>query len=161
MSTLDAITLSIAVLGAVLGIVNTWHALSLRMVRLVVRPSAAVRIGAGAFKSTIHVPPPGTVADLCIEVTNLSAFAVTIDEVGLLPRRGKVRQAIPRPILADGGAWPRRLQPRESVSTYCDPGSVADTVQVKCAYATTACGHTAKASSPALRALFDRSTTLV
>jgi hypothetical protein len=53
--------------------------------------------------------------------------------------------------LADHGPWPRRLEPRSSISVYGQaPGSVSG-ARIKCAYARTDCGVTKRGNSPALR----------
>jgi len=65
----DYLTIAAALLGAVLGVMNTWNAIDQRRVRLRVRPSHAITVPDGALK-------------FCVEVLNLSAFAVTITEVG-------------------------------------------------------------------------------
>jgi hypothetical protein len=53
-----------------------------------------------------------------IEVTNLSEFAVTIQEVGILYEGTKKPGTLLSPILLDGGTWPRRLESRMAVSVY-------------------------------------------
>ncbi len=108
MMPVEAITLAIAVLGAVLGLLNTWHQLDRSRVKLRVRPKHAISIG-GVLQGV----------DFCIEVTNLSAFEVTISEAGLLYRGTDARGCMTAPpILIDGGKWPRRLPPRSSVTVY-------------------------------------------
>jgi hypothetical protein len=61
----DYITMGAAALGAGLGLMNTWNAMSQRRVRLRVRPAYATVVPAGAIA-------------FCIEVINLSTFPVTI-----------------------------------------------------------------------------------
>jgi len=75
----DYVTLAVASVGAVLGIINTWHGLSERRVRLKVVPKTSYPVDdRGNFG-----PEMG-----CIEVTNLSAFPVTVrDMVTVLPCR--------------------------------------------------------------------------
>jgi hypothetical protein len=104
----QAITLAVAFLGAVLGIINTWHGLDKSKVKLKVQPAHAIPYG-GAD------PAIG----LSIQVINLSAFAVTIEEVGML-YHGKSSRGVLRPILLDGGNWPRRLAPRANFSKPVD-----------------------------------------
>lgn len=139
----EYITLGAALLGAVLGIMNTWNAMSARRVRLRVRPAHALTdTGQWMFS---------------IEVLNMSNFPLTIREVGFTLKRssstkGK-RAAVMRPILIDGKPWPRRLEARESVSVLCeipDPSQPIDK-----AYAHTACGEVKYGDSPALRQLRD------
>lgn len=142
----EGITLALAMLGAVLGVLNTWNAISQRRVRLRVKPAYAFAVPAG---NTMFG----------IEVVNLSNFAVTVTEVGFtLNGRTLKRQraAIPQPILIDGKPWPRRLEARESVSTYFDPREVIGSGrQIGRAYVQTSCGEVAFGTSPALEQLRD------
>ncbi len=143
----DYITLALAVLGAVLGVMNTWNAMSQRRLRLKVRPSHAVAIGTGANA-------------FCIEVVNLSTFPVTIAEVGLLfgsslfQGERPERMVVTSPIIIDGGSWPRRLEARQSVSVYFDPRTIGHPHKpLGKAYALTACGELVSGDSPALAQL--------
>ena len=136
----EGITLSIAVLGAVLGIINTWHALDRSRVKLKVRPAHAIPVGG--------VDPRLT---FCIEVTNLSAFAVTVHDVGVFYRGTDQRGSFVQPVLMDGGPWPRRLEPRSSVTVYGQRPESFPNQRIKCAYAKTECGVTKTGSSPALK----------
>jgi hypothetical protein len=144
MTWIQAITLAIAMLGAVLGIINTFIAVNNRRVRLRVRPMYTVGAPAGA--------------GFGIEVVNLSSFPVTISDVGLLYGRAwsalPARMVIADPILFDGGGWPRRLEPRSEVSVYFDPRSIPARRFGK-AYAKTSCGEIATGDSPALKQLRD------
>lgn len=73
----EGITFAIALLGAVLGLLNTWIAIDQRRVRLRVSPAYALTPNVIGFS---------------IAVTNLSAFPLTISEVGLaLPGRKESR----------------------------------------------------------------------
>jgi hypothetical protein len=103
----QAVTLSVAVLGAVLGIINTWHGLDKSRLKLKVTPAHAIPVGG--------VDPMLT---FCIEVTNLSTFPVTICDVGVFYKGTDKRWSIIHPVLIDRGPWPRRLEPRSSVSVY-------------------------------------------
>lgn len=141
MSILDGVTLAIAILGAALGLINTWHVLDRSRVKLRVRPKHAVPVGTIDANLTF-----------CIEVTNLSAFAVTIEETGVFYKGTDSRGAYTRPILIDGGEWPRRLEPRSSVTVFGQsPRKLGHTL--KCAYASTACGVTRRGTSPAFKQL--------
>lgn len=135
----DTITLTVAivgavtgVLGAVLGIVNTWNTISARKVRVVVRPTFAY--GIDIFGGLAARPRVG------IEVVNLSTFPVTVTEVGFALAGTKARANVLRPIVIDGKPWPRRLEAREAVSTYCDPPDDPK-ARVKAVYASLATGE--------------------
>lgn len=136
----QAITLSIAVVGAVLGIINTWHSLDVSRVKLKVRPAHAIPVGA--------VIPALT---FCIEVTNLSTFAVTVCDVGVFYHGTDRRGSFVNPFLLDGGKWPRRLEPRSSVTVYGERPESLPNQRIKCAYARTQCGVTETGTSPALK----------
>jgi hypothetical protein len=137
-----AITLAIAVLGAGLGIINTWLSLDKSRVKLRVRPMRAIPLGAANPRLTFM-----------IEVTNLSAFAVTVCDVGLFFSGTKERLTFVNPITGDGEPWPRRLEPRSSVSIYGEPPASTPEHRLKCAYARTECGVTRTGTSPAFKAL--------
>ena len=139
MTLVTAITLAIAVLGAVLGIINTWHGLSRTKVRLKVVPAHAIPFG-GTDPSV----------NFSIAVTNLSEFAVTIREVGVLYEGTDKREAMIRPVILDGGSWPRRLEPRTSVSAYGRAPEITGRPRIRRAYAMTDCGLTKTGTSPAL-----------
>lgn len=138
------ITVILATVGTVLGCINTVDLLNKRRVRLRVVPQCAVFNGDGVWTSRILYDPCGTV---CIEVTNLSAFPLTIQEVGYtLPKPS--RATFVKPILHDSKGWPRRLEPRESVTVY---GEIADVPHnIRKAFARTACGVMRLGNSRAL-----------
>jgi hypothetical protein len=153
MDVAGAITLAIAVLGAVLGVMNLLHERSQSKVKLRVVPKlAAVVDERGTIQRTKSASGPVDGIP-CIEVINLSAFAVTVSEVGFTVKGNKKQRfATPMPELIDEKPWPRRLDSRESVSTYLSlPQQLAGRIDK--AYAVTECGHKAYGSSPALVAL--------
>jgi hypothetical protein len=137
---IQAITLAIAVLGAALGVINTWHGLDKSRVKLKVRPAHAIPVGAANPNITFS-----------IEVTNLSAFAVTVSDVGVIYHGTDVRGSIVSPIIIDGVGWPRRLEQRSSVSIYGQRPDSENGRSIKCAYARTQCGVTVTGNSPALK----------
>lgn len=100
-----AITLAIAVLGAALGILNTWNSINDRRVRIRVVPKGSLAPG---------------FSGMAIEVVNLSAFPITISEIGFtigrsqgtLPRRAP----IPAQMFVDGTAVPIKLDRHASFS---------------------------------------------
>lgn len=143
----DAVTLVIASVGAVLGVLNTWRAFDRDRPKLRVRPKQAIPVGA--------VPDPRT--RLCLDITNLSNFPLTVSEVGVLYRGTKARGAVPSPVVFDGGSFPRRLEPRTSFTVYFHPDAFAHIPhRARCAYATTDCGLTFKGRGPALDLLANR-----
>jgi hypothetical protein len=144
----DYITLCAAIIGAVLGILNMWNTLNQRRIRLRVSPAHAIFF-------------PDHRRGFCIEVVNLSAFPVTINEVGfeIAGRifKGSPRLAVPNPKLLDSKPWPRRLESRESVSAYLDvQNKMVDRGEIITkAYVRTACGAIRHGNSPALRQLVE------
>jgi hypothetical protein len=139
-SLLQAITLAIAVLGAVLGIVNTWQVFDASRVKLKVLPKHAIPVG-GADPSL----------RFCVAVTNLSAFPLTVNEVGVMFRGTDERGVFVHPVLLDGGPWPRRLESRSTVTVYgARPGPIRGH-PIVCAYAETDCGNRKCGTSAALK----------
>jgi len=138
----DIITIGLASVGAALGVMNTWNALSQRRVWLVVRPTYAL--------DPEGLRPPM----LSISVTNLSSFPMTINEVGFTGPKGATkgkRAMIVQPHVIDGKSWPRRLESREAVSLYFGLEDVRrDPAYLAKAYAGTECGVYAYGTSPAL-----------
>lgn len=140
----DFITFGAALLGACLGVMNTWNAINQRRVRLRVRPTHAFAV-------------PNAARMFCIEVINLSTFPVTISEVGFTTRhwidRGD-RLAVVGPLIIDGRPWPRRLETREAVSVYFSPSDVlSQRKPIGRVYARTSCDEVAYGTSPALKQL--------
>ena len=155
MTLIQAITLTIAVLGAVLGVINTFVALDRNRVKLRVIPMAAT-FNKSLLVSTI-IKNGACKTHILIEVQNLSAFAVTIREVGLLYHKNKKRGKWVRSTVCTGGDLPHRLDPQSSFSVF---NCVADMVKsgvhvddVKCAYAMTDCDVVRRGNSPALKTL--------
>lgn len=146
----EVLTLVIAALGAVLGLLNTWNTISARRVRLLVKTTFAYSL------DDLDAPPM-----MGIEVINLSAFAVTVTEVGFLLLDSKSRATATPPLIIDGKPWPRRLEAREAVSTYLHRPD-GERRRVKAAYAHLASGETITGKGPAiknLRAAMARETT--
>ena len=148
MTGLEVATLGIALLGAGLGIINTWQSIDRDRVKLRVTPKMS------------HSFFPGvddTFPRLCIEVLNLSAFPVTVSEVGLTLHGTDKQFKLFVPIIHDGGPFPRRLEPRSSFTAYFESGAENHPAftSVKSAYAKTDCGEMATGDSPALRSLVE------
>jgi len=111
----DGVTLSIAVLGAALGIINTANNLNQQKVKLRVTPKLAFMF-----------PPYAQTVELgCIEVTNLSAFPVTVNQIGFTLDGGRLSKkkqklVITAPRMSDNGPFPRRLESREAMTCYLE-----------------------------------------
>jgi hypothetical protein len=135
----DTITLAIAVLGAGLGIINTWHSLRSARVRIRVIPKWALT---------------ADWTGLSIDVVNLSNFPVTITEVGFTLERGLSRLPrrvpIPSSAVMQGPTLPVLLQPREALDIVFSCEWVGS-LQIHEAYALTASGEIARGRSGALR----------
>lgn len=142
MEFMGTVTFGIALLGAVLGIINTWRNIDRDRVRLLVKPAHAIPVGAME-----HTHPN---IEFGIEVVNLSVFPVIVSEVGFLHRGLDSRAAAMQPLTLDGKTTPRKLEPRESASFYMVRPEPRDGHPIKCAYANTSCGRTFKGTSPAL-----------
>ncbi len=145
MSIAGSITLAIAVLGAALGILNTWQSYDRDRIKLRVVPKIA--FGVGPMMDSRNWP--------CIEIINRSSFPVSISQVGFLLKQANKRLISLEPTLSDRGQLPKRLESRSSISVYFDPSFAKEPnfKAVTCAFAETQCGTVVKGSSPALRSL--------
>ena len=160
MTSVQWLTLGIAVLGAVLGVINTLHQLTRNRVRLKVIPKVDFMLGneiAAAtdrdddlFQKMVENRRP---ARICIEVVNLGCVPVTISDVGFVLKKGGTRKVIVAPEVTKGKTWPTRLDPREAVTAYAPIGAeIEPEVALRgLAYATTDCDHTRYGSSAAMR----------
>lgn len=139
----DTVTVAIASIGAVLGIINTWKGYDKDRPKLKIMPKQAIPVGIGDTRRR-----------LCIDVTNLSSFSLTVVEVGVFYHGTNERGASVRPIIIDGGDFPRKLEPRTSFTPYFSPDAFEGCKhQIKCAYVKTDCGLTFTGNSPALKQL--------
>ena len=134
------VTLSIAIIGAVLGLINTWFGLDRARLKLKVIPAHAIPLGSSDER-----------LQFCIEIINLSIFPVTISEAGVFFYGTDRRGRIINPVFADGGRWPRKLESRESITVYSQVPDLENGERIRCAYAKTQCGCVKVGSSPALR----------
>ena len=142
-SWMGAITFALAVLGSMLGVINTWRNIDKDRVKLRVTPKSALPLGSGMDTSLTF----------CVEVINLSAIPVTVSEVGIL-YKGKDSRGVMTaisPIMSPPGDFPRRLQPRSSFTVYS--AKPDNPKGLKCAFAKTDCGVLATGTSPAFRQL--------
>ena len=138
------LTFGIAVVGAALGVFNTWRSWSRDQPKLRVRCIRGFTVGhAPSFPSNMFG----------IEVTNLSTFPLVISEVGFGLRGTTDRMLIPHPYLLDSGPWPRTLAPRDQVTAYTDADSFDRSRRVKDIYASTVCGTTVRRKQKKLEQL--------
>ena len=133
-----------ATVGAVLGVWNLVQGFWQRRVRLNVVPKLSSNRGSAVLSSDRD-----TLADgfACIEVTNLSAFPVTIAEVGfsLIGEAGR-SVIIPNPT----SLLLKRLEPRESIDIRVTKG-VGFPKKARRGFATTQCKHTRYGDSIVLK----------
>ncbi len=141
---LQIITIVIASVGAVLGIINTWFNLDRSRVKLKVLPKHAIPVG--AFDPNLK---------FCIEITNLSLFPVSVDSAGVLYHGTGSRGLFIDPIFMEGGNWPKRLESRSSVTVYRQLPEPFRGHKIKCAYAQTQCGKLITGNSGALKQIAD------
>jgi hypothetical protein len=162
MTSMQIITLVTAIVGAicgicgaVLGIINTWSQLSRNRVRLKVIPKLAYMVGGNDVMAGVRsceyqqdLSNKGTPSRLCIEVINLSAFAVTISDAGF-GKKDRNRLALIKPEVSKK-SWPTRLEPHEAVMLYAAIGlSLNPTIMLKAvAYAETDCGVVCYGTTP-------------
>lgn len=152
--TREDITFGFAIIGCALGLLNYWRSWDRDRVKIKVLPKLSRFLhqnGAivGAISSTERDYDKSRI---CIEVINLSSFAVTICDVGFVAKGGG-KFSMFQPITYDGKDFPRKLAPRESVSFYASenpfehvqPGTIA------CAYAETECDTLTTGKSKALK----------
>ena len=168
MKPIEIVTLVTAIVGAVcgisgtiLGIVNTWSQISRNRMRLRVVPKVDFITSDGNFtasKATNQMRQlvgSGTLSRWCIEVVNLSAFAVTISEVGFAKSNGLRHVLVPADV-SNGGSFPSRLEPREAVTLYAESGVKPDPEVMRrpYAYAKTDCGVLCSGTSPIYKDYF-------
>lgn len=159
----DVITSVAAIVGMILGVYNFVRAWADDRVRLQVTPKASSFQGFGIDGKKLYISNrnaydlhhPTTRPDtLSVEIVNISKFAVIIDEVGLKRMWTRSRMTMINPIVPDGRPWPRKLEPRESVTVHFDATKLLDLDHigaVRKAYASTVCGATRYGRSGALR----------
>jgi hypothetical protein len=138
----DVITLSIAGVGAALGLLNTWRASDQSRVHLRVAPKIAYPMMPGEPKRPIG----------CFDIVNLSLFPVWINEFGFTidgdPRKNK-RMVILELFSSDMQPLQRAiLEPRRSITVYFEITNIQ--ANFKKAYVRTECGEVAYGTGPAL-----------
>jgi hypothetical protein len=150
----DEITLAVALLGAGLGIFNTLYSINQRKMNLRVIPKYAENFLSRMSSSSQAKGKDGDLYNQwgCIEVINLSAFPVTLAEIGFTysgDHRKKTLCMIGEPGTTDGIPLRRRLESREAVTGYFLLNVIKPGVQK--AYAHTDCGKVGYGTSAALK----------
>ncbi len=107
-----AVTLAIAILGAGLGILNTWQSADRDRVKLRLSPMAGYPITHGKV---------GREPMIGIEVINRSAFPVTIEQVGFQRKGSKDLGQFWNPLTTSGERLPIRMEPRSALTFYVEP----------------------------------------
>ena len=140
-------TFLIALLGAVLGIINlllTWKRGRLR-VKVIPKSFFGVDPDTGTPDSRFYFKTSNgdTVPKyLCVDVIN-KGVATTVNEVGFLLKDTNERFVIMKQFPSRKIPIPFRLEPHSSVTVYADAfeaDTVRDVAKFKCAYATVASG---------------------
>jgi hypothetical protein len=158
MNTIDAVTFLVALLGVGLGVFNTWYLFKSPRFRLKVVPKLCFDMQGGRYlaidwdEQVQQLRAAGAPSRWGIEVINLNAFAVTIDEIGFSDATDDGQMAMVDPEISRGKKWPVRLKAREKVMFYSTDGmDLPKTVLANTrAYAKTDCGHCVYGTSPAL-----------
>ena|SRR6266446_6907678 len=135
----DVMTQVLAIIGAVAGVAGTIVA-GLAYLHSVMLEKVHLRVGTGWATDAMATRA-------YISVTNLSAFPVTIREVGFISRDENKRFIMPGMF---GTVLPARMEPRTSKSFYFDPTfQVSEANQeAHAAYAQTDCGERRFAKGP-------------
>ena len=142
---IKTITFGLALLGAVLGIMNTWRNFDKDRVKLRVTPKTAIPFG-----------DADSDIDYCIEVVNLSGFTVTVNDAGFFYYGTKTRATLSVcPLTFDNGEFPRRLEPRTAFTLYGKNLNMLKNGEhkIKSVFATTDCGVTISKKSKFTRSM--------
>lgn len=143
MDATQTITIILALIGTILGVLNTLDHFLRKRVNLRVRPGQGVCVGGVAHLGKI----------LSIEAVNLSDFPLTISDVGFIQQKTNNRLCCINPITNSGQSLPIRLESRESVVFYQPKSNIepSEFASVNAAYVSTACGMVLKGKSPAIK----------
>lgn len=148
MKPLEIVTLLTAILGAALGVLNTWHTYSRSRVKLKVASKIGHRTTSGPiFAANLTPAPPGLDVSkgsfVGIEIVNHSPFPVTVTEFGFLD--GTNRHILNNPQLSGGRTMPPRLEFRESVCACVPLAEIPlELLSRVIPYCSTECGTIAK-----------------
>ena len=155
----DSILATAAFVGMGLGIYNFFHQKKKEKVRLQVIPKAVVQRSTnslgqmGLMTSSNEFNPEYIDNHFAVEVVNMSAFPVIVDNVGFVVKGEKNRMVLVQPLVTDNKPWPRRLESRESVTVYGLLGELLRSPsfqRVTSAFVETSCGTLCQGSSRAL-----------
>ena len=136
-----------SILGAILGVINTWYQISKNKLRLKVTPQHAIPVGVIANSGV----------NFSLEVLNLSDFPVTITDAGFLLKDGRSATLSTVMGFEQPASLPVKLEPRTTFTKYFDIiNSGLPFASVKCAYAKTQCGETITGNSGALKQIVKR-----
>lgn len=139
----DYVTFGVALVGAVLGVLNYWRAVARDRVKLKVTPSEYFN---------------DRVKGLCIEVVNLGWVPVTVTQVSIEVGAEKDWLYF-EPV---GERLPKRLEPRESLKVLLPPDQDREPrprlADARRAFAKTACGLKFTGTSPSFRQWRDRAS---
>jgi hypothetical protein len=164
----DTITFSIAVLGAVLGLLNAWRSLIKDQIRVKITPKLYVPIKGQALTIShldqavvAHDPRWQTVYDntkhLCFEIINLSYLPITISEVGFITNSKISRIVMLKHYCSGNIKLPQRLEPRSSLLIFGSEILGDDQIiTIRRGYCETDCGRRFFGRSPALSDLIKR-----
>ena len=164
--TIEIIVALAAFSGMGLGFYNLWNEKQKDKVKLKVIPKSIKHKGENNIGQTYILTTSNefninsSQGLYAFEVINFSKFAITVGEVGFLNSKTNGRSSMSAPILYDDGVWPRKLEPRESVTLYADLASILDMKHlpyVNTAFALTTCDHMEKGSSDSLVQLVEHS----
>lgn len=96
------------------------HGACLHIVPKLATPVGSEAIALGDSPNEMrHIP--GHALDrsgLCLLIVNAGVEPVVVSEIGLMGRLGRPRVTMREPLLHDAGAWPRELDPGDSVVAY-------------------------------------------
>lgn len=132
------LTFILGAVGTGLGILNYVKSIQKERVKLRV-----------CFRQGIPINMPNMPKRLvCVEVTNLSAFPVVINEVGMNMLGTDERAVFTMPFTSDNKPLPRKLESREQFTASADRAFLDPEVTYTHVYASTSCGTTVKSEIP-------------
>lgn len=144
MSWLSVVTLALAILGAGLGVLNTWRAFSMDRIRI------RLRLRWSTIDQYWQVGHGGDPL-LMVEAVNLSTFPIWISKAGFMMRKGDALEAFKE---TRALSLPVRIEPRASTTIPLDPTCLEshDAGSLEGVWVATACGFRAKLTEPTLAA---------